>query len=283
MDEYTVDNIIAGVVTFNPNIDRLRECLAAILKQVHSLIIFDNGSRNVADIVKLLSELHGSCQIIKNGENAGIAYALAAIMDYARAHDYKWVLTLDQDSILQAGIIDKYLQCANNYQDAAMITCLIHDRNFYDPKYEEQGNDVIEVPYCITSAAFTNVDKYFSTSGYDSEFFIDCVDFDICYSLREAGYKIYRVNHVGLLHEVGHGEQRRFLWKKIIVYHEAPWRIYYLARNTKLLAKRHTTYGKMRAAKKEIALLTRILLYEDKKKEKLKMYSKGIHDSKKID
>ena len=291
---FTRDNIIVGIVTFNPEVGRLEENIAAVSKQVSSIVIADNGSENFAEIETLIAKVVSSrndvgnesglrVKILKNEKNDGIAAALSQIMDYADEEAYKWVLTLDQDSVIEPGLVNAYLNVANDtkYADAGMLTCLIQDRNFRDEKYEKQDAPVMEVGYCITSAAFTSVKAYMKTSRYDKKFFIDAVDFDICYSFRESGFKVYRVNHVGLYHEVGHGENRRFLWKTIVVYHQKPFRIYYFARNMIWLHKKHRRlYGILKLTKKELALFTRILLYEDNRKEKMSSFWRGIGDGR---
>lgn len=284
MRQITVEEVIAGIVTYNPDIKRLNENIEALSSQLHSLVIVDNGSNNIDEITDYCKKKNTiSVHVICNKKNEGIASALAKIMEWASKMSYSWVLTLDQDSVIEQGLITEYLKIVNDekYRDVAMVTCLIHDRNFQDKKYECQDSAVIEVPYCITSAAFTNVEKYMSTSGYDSLFFIDCVDFDICYLLRETGYRIVRINYNGLYHEVGHGENRRFIWKKIVVYHHKPLRIYYLSRNTIWMHKKHPqTFGKMHMIKKLLALYTRIVLYEDNKSEKMKSFWKGVRDAR---
>lgn len=291
---FTRDNIIVGIVTFNPEVGRLEENIAAVSKQVSSIVIADNGSENFAEIETLIAKVVSSrndvgnesglrVKILKNEKNDGIAAALSQIMDYADEEAYKWVLTLDQDSVIEPGLVNAYLNVANDtkYADAGMLTCLIQDRNFRDEKYEKQDAPVMDVGYCITSAAFTSVKAYMKTSGYDKKFFIDAVDFDICYSLRESGFKVYRVKHVGLYHEVGHGENRRFLWRTIVVYHQKPFRIYYFARNMIWLHKKHRRlYGILNLTKKEFALFTRILLYEDNRKEKMNSFWRGIGDGR---
>ena len=279
----STENILAGIVTYNPEIVRLRENVTALSKQVRSLLIVDNGSENSAEIEQLFSKVENTdIRFIRNERNEGIAAALAQIMEWANENTYQWALTLDQDSVIEPGLVAEYLKIANdeNYKNAAMLTCLIQDRNFKDEKYEIQDAAVIEVPYCITSAAFTNVEKYRETSGYDRNFFIDYVDFDLCYLLREAGYQILRINYNGLYHEVGHGENRQFLWKKIVVYHQKPFRIYYLTRNIVWMHEKHPeTFGAMTMLRKLVALMIRILLYEDQKQEKLKSFWKGLCDA----
>lgn len=270
---------IVGIVTFNPDIERLNENLDAVLKQSSNVVIIDNGSDNYDDFIKVIDR---RVVVIHNESNEGIASALCSIMDYARDNGFTWVLTLDQDSVIVSGLIDVYLHYSadESFSDVAAFTCLIKDRNYIDEKYEKQLLEVVEVPYCITSATFMNVEKYYRTKGYDRSFFIDAVDFDICYSLRECGYRLCRVNFEGLYHEVGHGENRFFLGKKIVVYHQTPMRIYYFARNMIIMSKKHRKlFPWFSLVKKELALFMRIVLYEDNRSEKLKFFFKGVRES----
>lgn len=274
-----LNSVLAGIVTYNPDIDRLIENVTATKKQTDSILIVDNGSTNYESFSR---QLPPDVYYIRNENNAGIATALCQIMEYAQVNHYQWVLSLDQDSVIEPGLILEYLKYANreDLQNIAMFTCLIKDRNFVDEKYEEQTQDVMEVAYCITSAAFVNVEKYFCTQGYDVSFFIDAVDFDLCYSLREAGFLVARINFLGLYHEVGKGENRSFLGKRIVVYHHSAFRVYHAARNTILMYKKHKKlFPWYIMVKKEAALFARILLYEDQKNNKIKSFAKGLMDA----
>lgn len=279
--KYSIEDVLAGIVTFNPDLKRLEDNVTELLKQVKHVYIVDNGSKNINEIERIIGKCN-SIVIKRFDTNLGIAKALKEIMDFSKQNGFNWVLSLDQDSVIEDGLIDKYIECSNlpECTDVGMFTCLIKDRNFEDKKYEKQTKMLIDVPCCITSAAFTNVEKYFKTEGYDVDFFIDAVDFDICYSLRDVGYRICRINHIGLFHEVGHGENRCFFWKKIVVYHQKPFRIYYYARNMVYMYYKHKkSYTLVHMIKNELALLIRILFYEDSKVDKLKSYFEGLKDA----
>lgn len=284
--KYNENEILAGIVTYNPDIIRLRENISALLKQIKYVYIVDNGSENIKEIIDLITDNQNNIIGFKRFENnCGIAAALKEIMNFASFNKYKWVLSLDQDSIVEPGLIIEYIKAANMDENSnvGMFTCLIKDRNFIDKKYEEQATEYVNVPYCITSAAFTNVQKYNETLGYDESFFIDAVDFDICYSLREKGFLIKRINYVGLFHEVGHGENRFFLGKQIVVYHQNPFRIYFYARNIRKMHKKHKElYPAVLMVKTELALFLKILLYEDLKLKKMKAFFYGIINRKYI-
>ena len=70
-------NLFAGIVTFNPDIELLRKNIEAICAQVDLVIIVDNGSRNLEDIRPLADAHH--CKLIPNAQNEGIATALNQI------------------------------------------------------------------------------------------------------------------------------------------------------------------------------------------------------------
>lgn len=119
--------ILTGLVTFNPDINRLRENLSTVVVQDTDVLIFDNGSTIQKDIEGLASEM--GCKIHSVDGNRGIAYGLRYIMDYALKNDYDWVLSLDQDSVSNKDLIQTYKKYADAPQVGAM-TCEIKDRNF---------------------------------------------------------------------------------------------------------------------------------------------------------
>lgn len=121
--------VLTGIVTFNPSITRLRENLDAVKAQETDLLIFDNGSDNYKNIEKLCSD--AGCVVHRVNENQGIAYGLRYIMDYAIQNHYDWVLSLDQDSICDTGLIAEYKKYIHNPHIGA-LTCNIKDRNFVE-------------------------------------------------------------------------------------------------------------------------------------------------------
>ena len=56
--------ISAGIVLFNPNIERLNENIQAIVGQVDRVILFDNGSSNYVQIKNFLHNNYPQCSLI---------------------------------------------------------------------------------------------------------------------------------------------------------------------------------------------------------------------------
>ena len=69
------NKIAAGIVLYNPDIDRLKKNLEAIAPQVEKVFLVDNHSDHIENIKKLLEQFP-VCELIENEKNAGIATAL---------------------------------------------------------------------------------------------------------------------------------------------------------------------------------------------------------------
>lgn len=265
--------ILTGIVTFNPDINRLKDNLMAIVSQDTDILVFDNGSENFKQVVELINGL--GAQIISRKENRGIAYGLKEIMDYAIAKSYDWVLTLDQDSITNKCLIEEYKKYCNQPKVGA-LTCNIVDRNFIETP-EEQVATIQTVQKCITSGCFTRVAAYSNTPGYDVSMFIDYVDFDICYALRRAGYDIVKIPFAGLLHEDGHGENVKLFGRKYIMYHKSAWRRYFMTRNEMYLARKFPEYqSPFNTLLRCLWIILLILIFEDDKFNKLSKGMQGL-------
>lgn len=273
--------IMAGIVSYNPDINRLKENMTSVIGQVDKLIVFDNNSRNISLIEKICNTF--SVDLIKCDTNKGVAYALKAIMSCAVEWAMDWVLTLDQDSIPCEDIISKYLMYINDKAIGA-LTCGFVDRNIDMHRIETVYTEATEVEQCITSGFFINVQAYTETKGYDEKLFIDLVDFDMCMSLREAGFKIVRLPFYGLTHEIGKGKNVNFLGREIVLFNHQPFRRYYMSRNLVYLSKKHPQYISFCNAIGRVLYRTIVVfIYEDNKIEKLIASLKGLLDGMKME
>lgn len=273
--------VLAGIVMFNPDIKRLKENIDGIYEQVDLVLLVNNGSDNFGAIKDMI-KAYGKIIVLDNGSNLGIATALKRIMSYAMEWGYDWVLTLDQDSVCQPRLIDAYSKYCE-LPNVGILTCNIVDRNFTVSSGFTEGQDYREVSQCITSASLVKTAAYRQTDGFDEKLFIDSVDFDICINMRIHGFKIYKINYNGILHEVGHGRNIRLLFKDYISYNHSPFRQYYMARNHKYLVMKYPEqFSKVKEWIREIRSEVIILLYEKNKYKKLKSRWEGLRDAKQL-
>lgn len=288
---YGDEKVIAGIVLYNPELQRLEENICALLKQVDEIVLMDNHSVN-EDEIRGLSVKYSKIVWIRLDQNYGIAYALNEIMRYASKESINWVLTMDQDSIANEKLVETYYRYAN-MPNVMMMTCKICDRNTDGEMHLNGDGETLEyheVHKCITSGCFTNVKKCVEIGGFDNKLFIDYVDYELCIRCIQFGYSIIEIDYPGLLHEVGKakrvqlwGRNLKIAGKYFDVYNEIPLRVYYFFRNTTYIVRK---YG--RSAKGYTSVLHIIwraflvICYEKPKWLKFQMICKGIIEGLKM-
>ena len=232
--------ILAGIVLYNPNTQRLKENIEAIMSQVDDIVIIDNGSAESS--YNNIIETFDNIICIRNEKNMGIAYALNQICGYAYTHGFDWVLTLDQDSIATPGMVDVYRSIAND--KIGILGCWIHDRGYQIDESWGIEHETFETDWVITSAAFTNVKAWKDCRGFDNGMFIEWVDWDICESMRKVGYKIMKTYKTKLIHELGHDTRLVKIRHHLMqVMNHKPIRYYYSVRNRIYMARKYKHIG----------------------------------------
>ena len=270
--------VLAGITLYNPELDRLEENLSAIINQVDRLICIDNGSKNIREIETFLKKKYPEVCIRKNAENIGIAAALNQIFSYGKEKGFAWVLTLDQDSVCPANLMETYRKYWH-MDDVGVLSPRIIDRNFQ--KRIESDVAYEEIDKCITSASLTSVETWEKVGGFWEYLFIDYVDHDFCAKCVETGIKILQINEVSLLHELGKGVRRRLLGRELTVLNHSPMRKYYIVRNRLIYMKVHRDVIDLKEERKKyIYFYIKTLLFEDQKWEKFKEMMRGRRDGK---
>lgn len=267
-----MENFIAGIVTFNPNLDRLKENINAVCNQVERVVVVDNGSTSINEINEIISE-YNNITLIPLQDNLGIAIAQNKICEYAKEFGYEWAITLDQDSVSPQNLVSEYSRLID-HTDIGMLCPKIIDRNFGELDYAQGHSGIEEVEQCIASASAIRISAWDKVGGFYGPLFIDSVDYDICWSLREADYKIVKINGVRLLHEVGHSIVVRFAGKERQIYNHSPLRYYYMVRNRIIVGRRH--HRRLKSLKYVIRLIFQVNKYETNRWAKDKMMAIGL-------
>ena len=271
--------ISAGIVLFNPELNRLEQNIRAIAPQVSDLILIDNHSDNLQDIWNLVSTFH-NVHFIENLENKGIAFALNQIIKQSEQINAEWVLTLDQDSVSPHNLISEYRKYINLPQ-VGLLSCIIDDRNVGTRnKISDICDNISKIDQCITSATLMNLKAAREIGGFDNKLFIDSVDHDFCVRIRKAGYSIVRVNSVYLLHEVGHSKIVKFLGKENIIFNHSPFRHYYIVRNKIILGRKFNQ--RLFYTRKAVKHFLLVALYETSKLKKIVSMVRGFYDGMRI-
>lgn len=274
-------SVMAGIVTYNPDIMWLHENVDSIMPQVSALCVIDNGSENVNEIENYISSLkyagNKRIEFVKNGANKGIAFALNRLMMMGKECRCSWVITLDQDSIVPNGLVKSYSEKFVD-KDVGIISPVIKDRNIVHktpPKGQEHFSDI---EFCITSASLTSVYAWEEVGGFDEKLFIDYVDHDFCIRIREKGFRILRDNSVMLSHAIGNATEKKVFGRWISVSNHSAFRKYYQIRNNIYLSKKYHQWSKYKCLRNIVITYLKVILFEDKKFEKLRKMNRGLLD-----
>lgn len=279
----------AIVVTYHPQGD-LADRLGRLSVQVDHLIIVDNHSSE--QDLQLLREIiaqypHGS--LIANNENVGIACALNQGMTKAQSLGAKWVLTMDQDTLAEPDMTAVLLATVAEFD--ADNTPGVVAANFIDStgkSFDASQTDAVQkstyhqAHTAITSGSLINMAAWQAVSGFREDFFIDSVDHDFCFRLRQDGWKIIQSHCPLMHHQLGDTTRRaNFLLLHPAIANYAPVRRYYMTRNRIAMLKAHWKH-EPRWVFKELAMIAAdailITLYEKKRVVKLKAMLKGLCD-----
>ena len=235
--------VSAVIVTWNPDIERFIKILASISDQVAEIIIVDNNSRNINQLMECAG-VHNA-KVLCQTENLGIG---AAINIGVRNVDdsLHWILTMDQDSVIEKNAVNNILNAYKIIKKDDQLKIgiialktkpqpLSNVLTRYAEKLQRLGTyyEFEELRAVITSGSIIPYDVAKSIK-FNEELFIDQVDFDYCYKIRQCNLKVIRGRQIAIDHQLG--VQLDLLQKKH--NYENAQRFYYIVRNSTFLVLR---------------------------------------------
>ena len=268
---------LAGVVIlYNPTEDDINN-IDSYIKDVNILYVIDNSNEENSDRLPKNKKI----KYIFNNENLGIAEPLNKAASLARKAGYKWLLTMDQDTSFNKGVIDTLKEAIINTdcKDIGIVTPWHNTR-----LKTKKSNKKIDYPLDVmTSGNLVNLDIHKKIGGFKDWIFIDGVDIEYCLNLSKNNYKVMRLNNVEINHNLGDITYRKFFKKDLLITNHNAMRRYYQNRNyhyiKDLYIKDFPEFCN-RLVKVKATILG-IILYEKNKISKLKGYYKGYKDYKK--
>jgi rhamnosyltransferase len=237
--------IAAVVVTYKPDLSRLREVLEAVALQVQEVLVVDNGSDNRHEIEELVAEVPNG-RLEKLPGNLGIGAALNVGVEVHLAAGRDWILTLDQDTVVYAGSVEGLLdELSLLGEELSQSTGVVGmsrgkppprgrrrqwiDRSLLVAEYRtfRELRSVITSGNLVRAAVFGSVQ-------YDEGFFIDQVDVRFCADVRRAGWRVLEFREQTMDHQLGHTVELK-AGSRI---YEGGIRLYYISRNGLSVAMR---------------------------------------------
>ena len=217
---------LAGVVVlYNPD-QKVINNINSYIDELDALYLVDNSSADNSTLF-----MNEKVEYIPLRKNTGIAHALNVGAKKAIDHNFRYLLTMDQDSMFEKDALKnmKSIIDADDEKDQVGIYSPFHKTAISEPVPEELFTSPLVV---MTSGNIINLDIYKSVEGFKEWMFIDCVDFEYGLNVRKHGYTIKQINTVFLDHELGDYEIKHVFNKKIFCDNHSALRRYYIVRNS---------------------------------------------------
>lgn len=238
--------ITAVVVAYQPALEVLEQLLGALVPQVTFVVMVDNGSHS--DLAAWNIERNaGTVELLRLGENQGIAAAQNIGIQWARDRGAGFVLLMDQDSVPAPDMVEKLLSALSEHPSPAAAGPRYMDARQDNPppfirvhglRLERCAcateKSVVPVDYLIASGCLIPMSVLDKVGGMRDDLFIDYVDIEWGLRARHHGLQSYGVCPAHMQHSLG-DHPIKFFGKSIPLH--SPLRHYYHFRNAVLLYK----------------------------------------------
>jgi rhamnosyltransferase len=278
--------VCAVLVTFHPD-EELPARIDRILLEVGALVVVDNGSGGPAlDMLRRLCA-DPRVALVLNPANLGIARALNLGIAKAGSMGYAWVLLLDQDTLVDPGMLRTMIAIRAAYPATdrlAVIGAGFRDINKDSSPRHAIGTDEgwQEVESVITSGSLIGLATHVAVGPFREEFFIDLVDTDYCFRARALGYRIIETRQALMSHAIGEATRHSLFGVDKWTSNHSPDRRYYIARNDTVMLRDYARYPAglwaLKSLIRRIRTCKRVVLYERMKTAKLRAILAGWWD-----
>ena len=271
--EMISQEIMAVVVSYNGGSGTARavEALAESVGYVH--VVDNNSAPSSRALLAQLSE-RPNVSVEYLPENRGVAHALNRGVARAAELGKPWLLTMDQDSTPDRGMITAFCAASDRSPDIRCMSPVIADRG------KARRTQVQVLSYAITSGNLVHHKVYEKAGTYREALFIDGVDFDFSLRVRRAGFQIHLIPEAHLYHRLGDEKPEGVLMHWYTRH--SPVRRYYMYRNLVYLLRWHGLRFPVFAAKTLVAhamLLLMILRHDPRPWTSYRFAVRGVCDA----
>lgn len=241
MQKTSCSSKITGViVSYNPDMDALKHLATAVARQLDQLLVVDNGSRVDVGLGGALP-----AEVIRLGDNYGIARAQNVGIERARANGSDYVLLLDQDSVPAYDMVATLLDALSVKEAEGFKVACVGPRYTDSRKRDaspfvrleglrlkrqicSNAAAIIDVDFLIASGCLIPISTIDAVGDMVEQMFIDYVDIEWGLRAQVKGYQSYGV--CGALMEHALGDESIAFGRRHVPIH-SPLRHYYHVRN----------------------------------------------------
>ncbi|HOB05497.1 MAG TPA: glycosyltransferase [Propionibacteriaceae bacterium] len=270
----------AAIVAYEPG-PALVELCRVLGETGMPVLVVDNASSQGRDWLAAAEEVGAT--VTRLDQNRGVAGALNVAL--ATSSDAEWLLTLDQDSLITAEMVDVLTRSSARLDPrVAIVAPIVRD----DAAAEViQGDPDADGWYLadrvLTSGSLCRVAALRDIGGFRDDLFIDLVDWDVGLRLRASGWTLAIEPKALLMHSLGRATGHRVPGiGRVVTTNHAPDRQYYKVRNFLLLGRDGSLGAEPGwAARTGLGLLSsvaKVVAFEPDKRAKLGAMAQGLRD-----
>ena len=234
------------ILNWNGCLDTI-DCVQSLQEvecSMFDIVIVDNASTDRS--AEILKQRFPECKLVQNDRNLGFSGGYNVGIKYALTHDFKYILLLNNDTVVEKNFIFPLIEKLENNEAIGVVQSKLI--NYYDHnKIDSLGQEIlaaggmrdiindglstkshrrsIEIFGACAAAALYRAEVFSEVGLFDESFFILFEDADLSWRIRLKGYKIFLVPDSIVYHKRGISGGHR--WNKI--------RNYYLRRNNLFL------------------------------------------------
>jgi len=266
-------NTLVIYITYNPDLFLFNKSIDKTLSFFSNVLIIDNNSINKFKFTNYENRIR---KIIFNDSNIGLSKALNKAFDYAKINNFKFVLVLDQDSIIPDNLFFEYQKTLND-NTKVIITPMVIDR--LTNTFQHNTNKVTR-KFPINSGSLISLLTWELIGKFDENLFIDGIDHDFFIRARIKGVKILKLSNVYLSHQIGIGRVFNFFKIKFIIFNHNSFRKYHIAFSTIYIAKKHKNsfFSVIISILRIQKQILKVLFFESNKFDKILSIMRGLKD-----
>ena len=211
-----------ATVFYKPNIEYLKYW--SDVSSNLDMIIFNNGCDQFN-----LGDFFNNNYILGTGENVGLGAAFNKIIKFAREHSYTHFIYFDQDTSIDNKILKNLYDFLRNedLQNFALVGPKYHSMPPKNPTQMIIEKNV-KTSWIISSGSIHNLSLIPANIKYKEDYFIDRLDFEICWQLSQLGYDIGLLEGYSINHSIGEINKN---WVGLVTRNHSAIRHFYMSRN----------------------------------------------------
>lgn len=285
------NHVYSVTISFNPELELLKEQLLSLQSQVSQIILVDNCSSNYPDLKAMIENEDFNVILITLDSNKGLATAQNIGVNKAIESGAEYILLFDQDSVLDDdftnGMLESYDELTEAGHKLGALGPVFYDpiTNIDYPPTHYKGPFIIRdtpselspVTFLIASGCFFSVDIFKEIGPMNDELFVDYIDVDWSLRCKAEGYELFMTNKARMAHTIG-DKRKKILGRTISVH--SPIRRYFLIRNSFFMLRQSYVPVGYKIRELVFNVLRSIvgIMFSDDKMKVLKYIGKGLID-----